>query len=101
MKAPVFEDPWQAQVFALTVQLNEAGHIAWPDWTARFGAVLKSHGLSRDLDGGADYFNAWLEALEALLRDLGLAGAEEVAQLKSAWEAAYLATPHGQPVRLA
>lgn len=97
---PVFTDPWQAQVFALTVHLNEAGHFDWPDWTVRFAATLARHGLEKDLDGGDDYFQAWLDTLETFLQDLGLSEATEVRDLKQAWEEAYLATPHGQPVKL-
>lgn len=95
-----FDDPWQAQVFALTVALSEAGHFSWPDWTAAFGATLKRHGAARELDGGEDYFNAWLETLETLLDRTGLADRGEALRLKDAWTAAYLSTPHGQPVRL-
>ena len=95
---PVFEEPWHAQVFALTVHLNEVGHFAWPDWATRFGATLADHGLAKDLNGGSDYFNAWLETLETLLADLSLAEPNQTEALKSAWEAAYLRTPHGQPM---
>ena len=97
---PVFSQPWHAQVFALTVHLNEAGLFDWPDWTVRFGATLRRHGLTRELDGGDDYFTAWLETLEALLAELEQASPDDVARVRSAWEAAYLSTPHGQPVRL-
>ena len=97
---PVFEEPWHAQLFALTVHLNEAGHFDWPDWAERFGATLAAHGLAKDLNGGSDYFAAWLETLEGFLSARGLADADALAGLKSAWEAAYLATPHGQPVKL-
>ena len=97
---PVFAEPWHAQVFALTVHLNEAGHFDWPDWAARFSAGLAAHGLDRDLDGGDDYFTVWLETLEALLAETSLAPPGAVEEVRAAWEAAYLATPHGQPVRL-
>lgn len=97
---PVFEAPWHAQLFALTVNLNEAGHLAWSDWATRFGATLKRHGLERALNGGDDYFNAWLETLEAVLAEQGNAPRDVVAELRDAWEAAYLRTPHGQPVHL-
>jgi nitrile hydratase accessory protein len=97
---PVFAEPWHAQLFALTVHLNESGHFDWPDWAAAFGATLKAHGLSRDLDGGDDYFHAWLETLENFLARNGMAGRDDVARLKEAWEHAYLSTPHGAPVRL-
>ncbi|WP_299623941.1 nitrile hydratase accessory protein [uncultured Tateyamaria sp.] len=97
---PVFEAPWHAQLFALTVHLNEAGRFEWSDWAARFGATLKRHGLARALNGGDDYFNAWLETLELLMAEDGHADATELATTRDAWEAAYLRTPHGAPVTL-
>jgi nitrile hydratase accessory protein len=97
---PAFEAPWHAQVFAVTLALHEAGHFTWPDWAARFGAALRRHGLDRDLDGGDDYFAAWLDALEDLLAEQGLADHETIAGLTADWRAAYLSTPHGQPVHL-
>jgi nitrile hydratase accessory protein len=82
------------------VALSEAGHFSWPAWTEAFGATLKRHGAARPLDGGADYFAAWLETLEALLDRGGLAGREEAERMRARWERAYLTTPHGAPVRL-
>ena len=96
-----FAEPWQAELFALTVALSEAGRFNWSTWTEAFGATLKRHGAARPLDGGADYYAAWLETLETLLDRCGLAPAPEAAAMKARWEAAYLATPHGKPVRLA
>lgn len=104
MSAPApsrFDEPWQAQLFALTVALNEAGHFGWPEWTEAFGATLRRRGAERAQDGGADYYDAWLETLERFLDARGHAPAAEAARTKAAWEAAYLATPHGRPVRLA
>lgn len=98
---PVFTEPWHAQVFALTVHLNETGHFDWPDWAARFGATLARHGLTRELDGGDDYFTAWLETLEGFLDEAGQADARDVQRIRDGWEKAYLTTPHGDPVRLA
>jgi nitrile hydratase accessory protein len=97
---PPFAEPWHAQLFALTVYLNETGLFAWPDWAQRFGATLKQHGLTKTLDGGDDYFTAWLETLEALVQEQGHARMSDLSALKQAWEDAYLRTPHGQPVRL-
>jgi nitrile hydratase accessory protein len=97
---PVFEAPWHAQVFAMTVHLHAQGRFAWPDWAARFGATLKRHGLARDLNGGDDYFAAWLETLETMLAEDGSADAAELRRTRAAWEAAYLRTPHGAPVTL-
>lgn len=97
---PVFTEPWHAQVFALTVHLNETGHFDWSDWVKRFSATLTAHGLTKELDGGEDYFNAWLETLETLLADAGQAAPDQIEQVRAAWETAYLCTPHGEPVRL-
>ncbi len=97
---PVFSDPWHAQVFAVTVALNEAGRFDWPDWASMFSRTLRQHGLDRQLDGDDDYFNAWLETLENLLDEQGAAASDEISNLQSAWEEAYLTTPHGQPVHL-
>lgn len=99
-RSPVFAEPWHAQVFALTVHLNESGTFTWPDWAALFGATLAEHGLSKELDGGDDYFTAWLAALEAMLTQLGHADAGLIEQFRATWEAAYLNTPHGDPVRI-
>lgn len=97
---PAFEAPWHAHLFALTVHLNETGAFDWPDWAARFGATLKAHGLGRELNGGDDYFTAWLETLEAFLAEQKVALPQDLRAMRAAWEAAYLSTAHGAPVVL-
>jgi len=97
---PVFQQPWHAQVFGLTVTLNENGDFTWSDWVERFSTVLAQHGVDKDLDGGDDYFHAWLETLELILAETGAAPGPEVDQLRNDWERAYLDTPHGAVVRL-
>lgn len=97
---PVFSEPWHAQVFAVTVALNEAGRFDWSQWVERFSGTLRRHGLDRELDGGDDYFHAWLETLETLLAEQGDTTPEDVQSMQAAWEEAYLTTPHGQPVHL-
>ncbi|MEW2917227.1 nitrile hydratase accessory protein [Ruegeria sp. ANG10] len=98
---PVFAVPWHAQVFAVTVALNEAGRFDWSKWAERFSQTLKLHGLDKELDGGDDYFHAWLETLEQLLIEQGSAAPGDIQSIRNAWEEAYLTTPHGQPVHLA
>ncbi len=98
--APVFEQPWHAQLFALTVALNETGEFSWPDWAERFSGTLARHRLAGDLDGGDDYFLAWLETLEAFLAEAGTARPDLMREVRAAWEEAYLSTPHGEPVQL-
>lgn len=95
MNAPEapFDEPWQAQLFALTVALNEAGHFAWSDWAAVFGPRVQGVGADA-------YWDVWSEALIALLQDREIAGAEDVEALTKRWQAAAHATPHGQPILL-
>lgn len=95
---PAFEAPWHAQLFALTVQLNEAGHFDWSEWAEAFSATLAQHGADRELNGGDDYFIAWLETLERILIADGTASLQRLSDLRKAWTEAYLSTPHGQPV---
>ena len=97
---PVFEAPWHAQAFALAVHLNERGVFDWPEWTQVFGAILAKHGVAKDLDGGDDYFLAWVTALEQICTAKGVAEAETLSALKTSWERAYLVTPHGAPVHI-
>jgi hypothetical protein len=48
----------------------------------------------------ATYYDVWLDTLESLLIQRGLASAADLAELKEAWTEAYLHTPHGMPVEL-
>ena len=97
---PVFEHPWHAQLFALTVTLNERGHFSWSEWAEHFGSTLETQGFAQSLNGGDDYFLAWLDTLESLLDGRGFAQAYELCALKVAWTEAYLSTPHGAIVRI-
>ncbi len=90
---PVFEEPWQAQAFALTLALHERGVFTWQEWAQAIGARVK------EAEGEA-YYAAWLTALETLLTAKGIADVEALAEFKTAWADAYQHTPHGQPVEL-
>ena len=88
-----FDEPWQAQAFALAVALGDRGAFTASEWAAALGAVIAA---SPD----APYYEAWLEALEGLTAAKGLAGTPELVARKTAWREAYLVTPHGRPVTL-
>lgn len=94
---PVFAEPWQAQVFALTVELHRRGAFTWPEWSAALGA--RRAGATAADDGGA-YYADWLRALEDLVARKALADPADLAALRDAWERAYRETPHGAPVVL-
>lgn len=95
-EGPVFAEPWQAQAFALTVQLHQAGAFTWPEWAQALSEELKGD----PDDDGSRYYDHWLAALERLVTARGLAPAESLAERKAAWAEAYRHTPHGRPVEL-
>ena len=37
---PVFNEPWEAEAFALAVHLSEAGHFTWPEWVEVFSQEI-------------------------------------------------------------
>jgi nitrile hydratase accessory protein len=94
---PVFAEPWQAQAFALALQLHEQGAFTWTEWAATLSARLAAAGPD---DEAARYYEHWLAALEDLVTGKRLAGADALQDRKAAWAAAYARTPHGKPVEL-
>ena len=96
-EGPVFAEPWEAQAFALAVQLHEQGVFTWPEWAQALSARLKAAG---EADDGARYYEHWLAALEDLATDKQLTDGAALAARKDAWAAAYARTPHGKPVEL-
>lgn len=97
---PVFAEPWQAQAFALTLKLHEAGHFTWREWAEALGAEIDAARARGDPDLGDTYYRHWLAALERLAAKKGLAQSGELDVRKAAWRRAFLSTPHGQPVVL-
>lgn len=95
-EGPVFAEPWQAQAFALTLKLHEAGAFTWPEWVQALSAELAKD----PADDGSRYYEHWVAALERLATGRNLAAASELTARKDAWKDAYLRTPHGQPVSL-
>ncbi len=97
---PVFEEPWEAQAFALALKLHEAGHFTWSEWAEALGAEINAAPARGDPDLGDTYYEHWLAALERLAADKGLVPAGDLAARLAAWRQALLDTPHGQPVAL-
>lgn len=95
--APVFGEPWQAQAFALALQLHAQGAFTWTEWAAALSHRLKAAGPG---DDPARYYEHWLGALEDLVTARDLASADALHERKHAWEDAYARTPHGKPVEL-
>jgi nitrile hydratase accessory protein len=97
---PVFAEPWQAQAFALTVRLHEAGCFTWTEWADTLAAVLREVRQRGEPDDGSHYYDHWLVALERLLTAKRLLDAAALDRRKADWAEAYRAAPHGQPVLL-
>lgn len=97
---PVFAEPWQAQAFALTVKLHEAGHFTWSEWADALGGEIAAARSAGDPDLGDTYYLHWLRALENLVARKGLASAAELARRKAEWDEAARRTEHGRPIEL-
>ena len=97
---PVFKAPWEAQAFAMAVKLHEAGHFTWREWAERLAAEIKRAGERGDPDLGTTYYEHWLAALERIVAEKGLVGAEELSRRKAEWETAARETPRGRPIEL-
>ena len=91
---PAFDAPWHARVFALAVAENEADRLSWPDWTARLATTLRKFGLSQSLNGGDDYFLAWLETLESVLVEEGRIERDEIELVKAELAKSHALAPH-------
>jgi len=97
---PVFAEPWQAQAFALTVQLSEAGFFTWREWADELATVLREAATHEPRDDGSHYYDHWLLALERLCLSKGLTNASVLNERRTAWAEAYRRTPHGRPIEL-
>ncbi len=94
---PVFAEPWQAQVFAMTVKLHENDVFSWSEWTQALGRELTKAGPQ---DRAENYYLHWMSALEKLASEKGIVLDSERETRKSAWDKAARATAHGKPILL-
>jgi nitrile hydratase accessory protein len=97
---PVFGEPWEAEAFALALQLNERGLFTWKEWASTLGDEIKKAQAGGDPDTGEAYYHHWLATLERIVAAKGLADARLLASTRDAWERACARTPHGTPVEL-
>ena len=84
-----FDEPWQAQTFALVVALNERGVFTWSEWTEAVAAAPEE-----------GYYERWLATLERLLAERDVADARTLDRYRHAWANAAERTPHGTPIEL-
>ena len=99
-EGPVFREPWEAQAFAMALALHKRGLFTWPEWAATLGDEIKRAQAAGDPDTGNTYYSHWLNALERLVTEKGVADAALLARYHDAWDHAADRTPHGQPIEL-
>jgi len=99
-EGPVFNEPWEAQAFAMTLALHERGLFSWPEWAATLGEEIKRAQAAGDPDTGETYYRHWLNALERIVAAKGLTDMKMLARHRHAWHHAADRTPHGTPIEL-
>ncbi len=64
---PVFDAPWQAKAFAMTVKLNESGVFTWTEWADRLSKHIAEFETHSKINNSDDYYTLWQSALESLV----------------------------------
>jgi len=95
---PTFSEPWQAQAFALVVQLHKSGHFTWSQWAQALSAELAE--FENANEDGDKYYHHWLSALEKLMGKKSIIDPVVLKQREEQWHRAAHATPHGEPILL-
>ena len=99
-EGPVFREPWEAQVFAMTLSLHERGLFKWSEWAEMLGTEIKRAQAAGDPDSGDTYYLHWLAALERMVAEKGLTDSVTLVRYYNAWDHAADRTPHGKPIEL-
>jgi nitrile hydratase accessory protein len=97
---PVFDEPWQAQAFAMAVSLHARGVFTWNEWAGLLSEEIARAQKAGDPDTGATYYHHWLATLERIVIAKGVETAGALHERKHAWDRAARATPHGSPILL-
>jgi nitrile hydratase accessory protein len=99
-EGPVFREPWEAQAFAMALALHARGLFTWPEWAATLADEIKRAQAAGDPDTGETYYRHWLNALERIVAEKGIATSYALRRCRDAWDHAADRTPHGQPIEL-
>ena len=90
---PVFNEPWEAQAFAMTIALHKKNAFTWDEWAAALSAEIHS-GQQRE------YYSHWLSALEKLVASKGMTTSTALKTREREWHQAAARTPHGEAIEL-
>jgi nitrile hydratase accessory protein len=96
-----FREPWEAEAFAIAVELHERGLFSWPEWAEALAAEIQAAQERGDPDTGETYYHHWLAALERLVVAKQATNAATLERYRQAWKHAADRTPHGTPIELA
>jgi nitrile hydratase accessory protein len=99
-EGPVFREPWEAQAFAMALALHARGLFTWPEWAATLADEIKRAQAAGDPDTGETYYRHWLNALERIVAEKGIATRDTLHRYRDAWDHAADRTPHGDPIEL-
>src|SRR5215216_2046667 len=83
---PVFREPWEAQAFAMALALHERGLFTWIEWAATLAEEIKRAQARGDPDTGETYYGHWLNAIERLVVEKGVADGKTLARYRHAWD---------------
>jgi nitrile hydratase accessory protein len=97
---PVFREPWEAQAFAVVLDLYDKGHFTWPEWVRCLSAEIAAAWERGEPDPGSGYYRHWLAALETLVAAKGLSSRDELAVRKRQWAEADHHRGFGEPIAL-
>ncbi|KMY85495.1 4'-phosphopantetheinyl transferase [Candidatus Paraburkholderia calva] len=97
---PVFQAPWQAQAFAMTLALHARGVFTWTEWAHALSEAIRDAQAAGDPDHGDTYYAHWLDALERICTAKGCTSADSLVHRRIEWYEAARCTPHGQPILL-
>ena len=95
-----FEQPWHAEVFALTVHLSEINLFSWSEWTESLSKQISEVKLRGGIYSSDDYYDLWLQALIELISMKGITDAKTILHMQNLWTDAYMNSAHHGPVNL-
>ena len=99
-KGPVFNEPWEANAFAMVIALHDSGLFTWDEWAAALGDEIKLAQYKGDPDLGDTYYRHLQNALEKILVEKNISSSKEIIEKVEQWRHAYHSAPHGQLIEL-
>jgi nitrile hydratase accessory protein len=97
---PVFREPWEAQAFAMVLELYDRRHFTWSEWVRHLSAEIAGARARGEVETEGTYYRDWLAALEKLVAAKGLTSTEELAVCRDQWAEADHHRGFGEPIVL-